>query len=71
MKKQITLSVFSDELASVRTKKIEFWAQIDRIVPRGERIEEIEPCYHKWERENKPYDLKLMLQNLYDLSEMV
>ena len=75
MKKQITLSVFSDELASVRTKKKEFLAQIDRIVPWGDWIEEIKPCYYKGERGNKPYDLKLMLriyllQNLYDLSDM-
>ena len=65
MKKQITLSVFSDELASVRTKKKEFLAQIDRIVPWGDWIEEIKPSY----------DLELMLriyllQNLYDLSDM-
>ncbi len=75
MKKQITLSVFSDELASVRTKKKEFLAQIDRIVPWGDWIEEIKPCYYKGERGNKPYDLELMLriyllQNLYDLSDM-
>ena len=36
MNKQITLSTFSDELANVRTKKKEFLAQIDRIVPWGE-----------------------------------
>ena len=36
MDKQITLSAFSDELANVRTKKKEFLAQIDRIVPWGE-----------------------------------
>ncbi len=75
MKKQITLSVFSDELASVRTKKKEFLAQIDRIVPWGVWIEEIKPYYYKGERGNKPYDLELMLriyliQNLYDLSDM-
>ena len=67
--------MFSDELASVRTKKKEFLAQIDRIVPWGEWIEEIKPCYYKGERGNKPYDLELMLriyllQNLYDLSDM-
>ena len=75
MKKQITLSAFSDELASVRTKKKEFLAQIDRIVPWGVWIEEIKPYYYKGERGNKPYDLELMLriyllQNLYDLSDM-
>ena len=72
MNKQITLSTFSDELANVRTKKKEFLAQIDRIVPWGKWVEEIRPCYYKGERGNKPYDLELMLriymlQNLYDL----
>ena len=75
MNKQITLSVFSDELASVRTKKKEFLEQIDRLVPWGEWITEIRPCYYKGERGNKPYELELMqriymLQNLYDLSDM-
>ena len=75
MKKQITLSAFSDELAHVRTKKKEFLAQIDRIIPWDEWIALIQPCYYKGERGNKPYDLELMLriyllQNLYDLSDM-
>ena len=75
MDKQIALSAFSDELANVRTKKKEFLAQIDRIVPWGKWVEEIRPCYYKGERGNKPYDLELMLriymlQNLYDLSDM-
>lgn len=75
MNKQITLSTFSDELANVRTKKKEFLAQIDRIVPWGKWVAEIKPYYYKGERGNKPYDLELMLriymlQNLYDLSDM-
>lgn len=75
MNKQITLSVFSDELANVRTKKKEFLAQINRLVPWEEWIAEIRPCYYKGERGNKPYELELMLriymlQNLYDLSDM-
>ena len=75
MNKQITLSAFSDELASVRTKKKEFLAQIERIVPWGEWVTVIQPYYYKGERGNKPYDLELMLriymlQNLYDLSDM-
>ena len=45
MDKQMTLSAFSDELANVRTKKKEFLAQIDRIVPWGEWVAEIKPCY--------------------------
>ena len=74
MNKQITLSAFSDELASVRTKKKEFLAQIERIVPWGEWVAMIRPCYYKGERGNKPYALELMLrlfilQNLYDLSD--
>ena len=36
MDKQMSLSAFSDELAQVRTKKKEFLAQMERIVPWGE-----------------------------------
>jgi len=70
----MSLSGLSDELAQVRTKKKEFLAQIERIVPWGEWIFIIKPCYYKGERGNKPYDLELMLrlyllQNLYNLSD--
>ena len=70
----MTLSAFTDELAQVRTKKKAFLEQIDRIIPWGEWIARIQPCYYKGERGNKPYDLELMLriymlQNLYDLSD--
>ena len=75
MKKQMTLSDFSDELATVRTKKKEFLEQIDQIVPWEEWIAIVEPYYYKGERGNKPYGLELMLrlhmlQNLYNLSDM-
>ena len=75
MDKQMSLSALSDELAQVRTKKKEFLAQIDRIIPWGEWIALIRPCYYKGERGNKLYDLELMLriymiQNLYNLSDM-
>ena len=75
MDKQMSLSALSDELAQVRTKKKEFLAQIDRIIPWGEWIALIRPCYYKGERGNKPYDLERMLriymiQNLYNLSDM-
>ena len=71
----MTISAFSDELAQVRTKKKEFLAQIERIVPWKEWIAMIQPCYYKGEHGNKPYDLKRMLriylvQNLYNLSDM-
>ena len=46
----------SDELAQVRTKKKEFLAQIDRIIPWGKWIALMRPCYYKGERGNKPYD---------------
>ena len=64
----------SDELSQVRTKKKEFLEQIERIVPWGEWLSQIKPCYYKVERGNKPYDLELMLrinliQNLYDLAD--
>ena len=74
MNKQMSLSALSDELTQVRTKKREFLAEIDRIVPWGEWIRLIRPCYYKGERGNKPYDLERMLriylvQNLYNLSD--
>ncbi len=74
MNKQMSLSALSDELSQVRTKKREFLAEIDRIVPWGEWISLIRPYYYKGERGNKPYDLEQMLriylvQNLYNLSD--
>lgn len=35
MDKQLSLPALSDELSQVRTKKREFLAEIDRIVPWG------------------------------------
>jgi IS5 family transposase len=74
MDKQMSLSAFHDELAQVRTKKKAFLEQMERIIPWGEWLALIRPCYYKGERGNKPYDLELMLrlfllQNLYDLSD--
>ena len=60
MNKQITLSAFNDELAKVRTKKKEFLAQMDRIIPWGEWKALIQPYYYKGERGNKPYELELI-----------
>ena len=54
----MSLSALSGELAQVRTKKKEFFAQIDRIIPWGEWIGLIRPFYYKGERGNKPYDRK-------------
>ena len=74
MDKQMNLSGLSDELSRVRTKKKEFLAQIEQIIPWGEWETIIQPYYYKGERGNKPYGLELMLhlhilQNLYDLSD--
>ena len=70
----MSLSAFDDELAQVRTKKKEFLAKIDRIIPWEEWHTLIRPHYYKGERGNKPYDLERMLriyllQNLYNLSD--
>lgn len=75
MDKQLSLSALSDELSQVRTKKREFLAEIDRIVPWEKWSSIIKPYYYKGERGNKPYDLERMLriylvQNLYNLSDM-
>lgn len=75
MDKQLSLSALSDELSQVRTKKREFLAEIDRIVPWEKWISIIKPYYYKGERGNKPYALERMLriylvQNLYNLSDM-
>ena len=61
----MSLSGLRDELAQVRTKKKEFLEQIERIVPWGRWIAMIKPCYYKGERGNKPYDLELMLRDVY------
>ena len=73
MKKQLTFSLISDELAQAKTSKIEFLKKIERIIPFDEWVETIRPCYYKGEHGNKPYELELMLrifllQNLYDVA---
>jgi IS5 family transposase len=75
MNKQMSLSLISDELKEAKTRRKEFLLQIERIMPWGEWVRMIEPCYPKGERGNKPFDLELMvrielLQELYDLSDM-
>lgn len=74
MEKQLTMGILFDQLGQVKTKKKELLAQMERIVPWGEWLKLIKPCYYKGERGNKPYDLELMLriyliQNLYSLSD--
>lgn len=74
MEKQLTITNLCDELAQVKTKKKEFLAQIERIIPWEEWIKMTVPCYYPGERGNKPYGLELMLrlhllQNLYNLAD--
>ena len=74
MNKQMSFSLFNDELKEAKTHKKEFLSQIERIMPWAEFIALIEPRYYEGKRGNKPYDLELMLrihllQNLYDLSD--
>ena len=74
MNKQMTLSVVTDEVREVRTRRKAFLEQIEGIVPWSEWLGIIRPHYYKGERGNKPYDLERMLrihliQNLYDLSD--
>ena len=71
----MTLSGLTDELAQARTRKKEFLEQMNRIIPWGEWIRIIKPCYYKGERGNKPFELETMLrihllQELYDLADM-
>ena len=74
MNKQLTLSLISDELAQVSTRKKEFLAVMDRMIPWSEWVAMVKPCYYKGERGNKPFDLELMLrihilQKLYDAGQ--
>lgn len=71
----MSLSGLTDELAQARTRKKEFLAQIERIIPWSEWMGLIKPHYYKGERGNKPYDLELMLRihllaELYNLADM-
>ena len=58
MDKQMSMSFFTDELSEVKTHKKEFLEQMNRLIPWGEWVELVKPCYYKGERGNKPYDLE-------------
>ena len=75
MDKQMSMSFFTDELSEVKTHKKEFLEQMNRLIPWGEWVELVKPCYYKGERGNKPYDLELMLriyvlQMVYNVADM-
>ena len=46
MNKQLSLSTLSDELSQVRTRKRDFLAEIDRVVPWAKWISIIKPYYY-------------------------
>jgi len=71
----MSMSFFTDELAEVKTNKKEFLEQMNQLIPWGEWVALIKPCYYKGERGNKPYDLELMLriyvlQMVYNVADM-
>lgn len=71
----MSMSFFTDELAEVKTHKKEFLGKMDQLIPWGEWVAKIKPCYYKGERGNKPYDLELMLriyvlQMVYNVADM-
>ena len=74
VKKQLTMSLISDELGQATTKKKEFLGIMEKLIPWSEWVGIVQPHYYKGERGNKPYDLKLMLriyvlQHLYNLAD--
>ena len=76
VKKQLTMSLISDELGQASTKKKEFLGIMEKLIPWSEWVGIVQPHYYKGERGNKPYDLELMLriyvlQHLYNLADDV
>ena len=73
VKKQLTMSLISDELGQASTKKKEFLGIMEKLIPWSEWVGIVQPHYYEGERGNKPYDLELMLriyvlQHLYNLA---
>ena len=74
VKKQLTMSLISDELGQASTKKKEFLGIMEKLIPWSEWVGIVQPHYYEGERGNKPYDLELMLriyvlQHLYNLAD--
>ena len=62
VKKQLTMSLISDELGQASTKKKEFLGIMEKLIPWSEWVGIVQSHYYKGERGNKPYDLELMLR---------
>ena len=74
VKKQLTMSLISDELGQASTKKKEFLGIMEKLIPWSQWVGIVQPHYYKGKRGNKPYDLELMLriyvlQHLYNLAD--
>ena len=74
VKKQLTMSLISDELGQASTKKKEFLGIMEKLIPWSQWVGIVQPHYYKGECGNKPYDLELMLriyvlQHLYNLAD--
>ena len=74
MKKQLTMSLISDELGQASTKKKELLGIMEKLIPWSEWVGIVQQHYYKGERGNKPFDLELMLriyvlQHLYNLAD--
>ena len=74
MNKQISMSILSDKLREVMTKKKEFLEKMEKVVPMEKWLKMIRPFYYEGKVGNKPYELELMvrlylLQNFYNLSD--
>lgn len=54
MMKQLSILGLADEMAQAKTRKKEFLAQMDAIIPWDEWAEIIRPYYYKGEVGNKP-----------------
>jgi len=62
VKKQLTMSLISDELGQASTKKKEFLGIMEKLIPWSQWVGIVQPHYYKGKRGNKPYDLELMLR---------
>ena len=65
VKKQLTMSLISDELGQASTKKKEFLGIMEKLIPWSEWVGIVQPHYYKGEHGNKSYDLELMLRTIY------
>ena len=68
------MSILSDKLREVMTKKKEFLEKMEKVVPMEKWLKMIRPFYYEGKVGNKPYELELMvrlylLQNFYNLSD--